>query len=597
MARRKNARQASKGGQEDSYGLNEVDDFAKKREKVMLDKAGLTEYPESGDSDGLMSDENEEGVMNVDDESSEGDQDEEPEEDDEPLDGEKAYRQVFGRKLDLGDARDAEDGGETMLDNESAWGSTKNEYYGADDLDDEEAAKEIEREALRQQKKHLEDLDMNDYLDEEVEEDWAKSAKDFSLGQFQEATNQPQTQVRARDILKMSADGKEKLLKVWCPEFFPLSKELAHLAPQLDELKAQQNSSETTSIKITALSSYLGAISSYFTILLHEIQTNDDFKSMKEHPIMESILLCKEVWRQAQELPEEVPVEEEQDSEGIASDVENMEDDLLEDENAQESDAESAGAVGSDHEPEYHSDDLDIDISRPRVNQSASNKVPSAEIDDYVESEVADVDAQEKKARKKTLRFYTSKIDQQATKKGDKFKGDDDIPYKERLYERQQRLLEEARKRGQSGPDGTELNAQDYDSEDEKVAKNVNTGSSTDYYNEIQQSGLNKKQARKQAHKDAVLASREGKLAELAGEVGENGKRAISYQIMKNKGLTPRRKKENQNSRVKKRKKYDQAKKKLKSVRAVYSGGLSGVYEGEKTGIKKNLTKSVKFKN
>lgn len=597
MARRKNARQAPKGGQEDFYGLNEVDDFAKKREKVMLDKAGLTEYPESGDSDGLMSDENEEGVMNVDDESSEGDQDEEPEEDDEPLDGEKAYRQVFGRKLDLGDARDAEDGGETMLDNESAWGSTKNEYYGADDLDDEEAAKEIEREALRQQKKHLEDLDMNDYLDEEVEEDWAKSAKDFSLGQFQEATNQPQTQVRARDILKMSADGKEKLLKVWCPEFFPLSKELAHLAPQLDELKAQQNSSETTSIKITALSSYLGAISSYFTILLHEIQTNDDFKSMKEHPIMESILLCKEVWRQAQELPEEVPVEEEQDSEGIASDVENMEDDLLEDENAQESDKESAGAVGSDHEPEYHSDDLDIDISRPRVNQSASNKVPSAEIDDYVESEVADVDAQEKKARKKTLRFYTSKIDQQATKKGDKFKGDDDIPYKERLYERQQRLLEEARKRGQSVPDGTELNAQDYDSEDEKVAKNVNTGSSTDYYNEIQQSGLNKKQARKQAHKDAVLASREGKLAELAGEVGENGKRAISYQIMKNKGLTPRRKKENQNSRVKKRKKYDQAKKKLKSVRSVYSGGLSGVYEGEKTGIKKNLTKSVKFKN
>lgn len=126
----RNARQASKGGQEDSYGLNEVDDFAKKREKVMLDKAGLTEYPESGDSDGLMSDENEEGVMNVDDESSEGDQDEEPEEDDEPLDGEKAYRQVFGRKLDLGDARDAEDGGETMLDNESAWGSTKMNTMG-----------------------------------------------------------------------------------------------------------------------------------------------------------------------------------------------------------------------------------------------------------------------------------------------------------------------------------------------------------------------------------------------------------------------------------------------------------------------------------
>ena len=571
MAKRKGTKQPSKKGQSDPYGLNEVDDFAEKREKVLLENAGIRGELEDEHSDGLMSDENEEGVMDVDDDSS-AEEEEEEEEEDEQLDGEKAYRQVFGRRLDTEMPVDAEGGNDAMLDNENAWGNTKSEYYGADDLDDDETAKEIEKEALRQQKKHLEDLNMNDYLDEEVEEEWVKSANDFNVSQFQEATNQQQGQSRPRDVFTMSAEGKEKLLKTWCPEYFPLSKELAHWAPHLNELKKQQPN-EAISLKITALSAYLGTITSYFAVLLHELKTNDEFQSMKDHPVMESILTSKEVWRQAQEIPEEVAQadEEQQSEDEQASELEDMDDALL-----QDSDAASDPANASENEPttEQEEDDLDIDISKPRINKPDTGKLPSAEVDDFVESEVADVDAQEKKSRRKTLRFYTSKIDQQANKRGDKFKGDDDIPYKERLYERQQRLLEEARKRGQNKTDGTELDTRDYDSDDERVAKTINDGSSNDYYSVIQQGGAEKKQARKQAHKNAVLANREGKLAELVDVADESGKRAINYQIMKNKGLTPRRKKDNRNSRVKKRKKYDQAQKKLKSVRAVYSGCL-----------------------
>ena len=40
-------------------------------------------------------------------------------------------------------------------------------------------------------------------------------------------------------------------------------------------------------------------------------------------------------------------------------------------------------------------------------------------------------------------------------------------------------------------------------------------------------------------------------MAELQEAVGQDGKRAINYQILKNKGLTPHRKKEYRNSRVK----------------------------------------------
>jgi len=47
---------------------------------------------------------------------------------------------------------------------------------------------------------------------------------------------------------------------------------------------------------------------------------------------------------------------------------------------------------------------------------------------------------------------------------------------------------------------------------------------------------------------------------------------------------------------VKKRMKYEEKKKKLASVRAVYKGGEErGGYGGEKTGIKTGLIKSVKL--
>ena len=72
-------------------------------------------------------------------------------------------------------------------------------------------------------------------------------------------------------------------------------------------------------------------------------------------------------------------------------------------------------------------------------------------------------------------------------------------------------------------------------------------------------------------------------------------KRPASYQIKKNKGLTPSRKKEVRNPRVKRRNKYESAEKKIKSFKKVATSEAKGGYSGEKTGVKINLTKSVKF--
>ncbi|CAL9735746.1 something about silencing protein 10 [Monosporozyma servazzii] len=588
--------------EENPYGLNEVDDFAAKNERILLENSSINRQGNESEDDHIDDDEEEEVMGITDDSDSENEEDEDDE--NEELDGEKAYRQVFGRNL-RDDQKPLEDGeleAEQGIHDENAWGSTKNEYYGADDLDDDEAAKEIEKEALRQQKKHLQELNMTDYLDDEIEEEWVKSAKEFDVSEFQSSTNQKKSNISSKDVRKMDSESKKEYFKTMFPEYLPLCKEFTELTTTLNELKTIKDS-EFTKIKYMALSTYLGSIAAYLGILSHEFNNNEEFTTMKEHPVMEAILTSKEVWRQANELPNDFGVQEElegqeQVSDEEVGDVEELDNEVLEniseDKSAEEDNEQSES---EEDEEEADLDDFEEYVAQSRVEKKTTKEASEEVADDFIESEMADVDAQEKKKRKRSLRFYTAKIDQQAHKKTDRFTGDDDIPYKERLYERQQRLLEEAQKRGLHDKNGAALDDKDYDSQEEAVSNSVKGQASNDYYNQIQRGREQRKENRKVAHNTAVIAAREGKLAEAIEAVGVDGKRAINYQILKNKGLTPKRKKDNRNSRVKKRKKYEKAQKKLKSVRAVYSGGQSGAYEGEKTGIKKNLTRSVKFKN
>ena len=75
-------------------------------------------------------------------------------------------------------------------------------------------------------------------------------------------------------------------------------------------------------------------------------------------------------------------------------------------------------------------------------------------------------------------------------------------------------------------------------------------------------------------------------------------RRDAGYKIMKNKGLTRIRKKENRNSRVKNRRKYEKAVMRRKgqvqdTIREGPSDGAS--YGGEETGIRTHLKKSVRI--
>jgi len=81
-----------------------------------------------------------------------------------------------------------------------------------------------------------------------------------------------------------------------------------------------------------------------------------------------------------------------------------------------------------------------------------------------------------------------------------------------------------------------------------------------------------------------------------ADDDNNNGPRSLTRAILKNRGLTPHRSKSVRNPRVKKRQKFDKAKKVLSSQKAVYKGGIGDAnrYQGEQSGISK-VVKSVRF--
>ncbi len=76
--------------------------------------------------------------------------------------------------------------------------------------------------------------------------------------------------------------------------------------------------------------------------------------------------------------------------------------------------------------------------------------------------------------------------------------------------------------------------------------------------------------------------------------VPEGGKRNINYAIRKNKGLAKKTKKENRNSRVKLRNKYEKAKiRRTGQVMKVREQAKP--YGGEVGGIKTNVVRSTKL--
>jgi U3 small nucleolar RNA-associated protein 3 len=568
----------------------------------------------------------------------EGDEGDEDEDDDDDYASRKASKKS-GKQPDDDDEEEAEDG-------IGAWGSSRKDYYNADAIETEADALEEEEEAKKLQQKHLKAMKEADFGFDET--DWLqpKEAPEESKKGEDGVVTEVLPQLEITD--DMGPEERLKILKSRYPEFEPLAKDLVDLEPIFKDLQqAAQAAEEAITdfseptpvpvVKFRALAAYLGSISMYFALLTSPSQ-NGDGKALamppaelREHPVMQSLVECKKLWDTVKDL--RVPdVSEVAEVDGTDEEMEDVEQALpvatiqkpkkrtkevkppkekkTKAQRAAEAAAAEAEARRAEKLRQTEAELADLSQLVTKKSKASAAKVSKKDQDndgsDFGDEQALTAqEAEEKAKRKRSLRFYTSQIAQKANKRdaaGRDAGGDLDLPYRERLRDRQARLNAEAEKRGRKQADAAEQLGGDSDEEDHQLAAEVRghgagSGADEDEYYDMVAARSKQKKAEKQARAEAFAeAAREGGHVEVQAEIGPDGKRAITYQIEKNRGLAPKRKKDVRNPRVKKRKKFEEKQKKLGSFRQVFKGGEGrGGYGGELTGIKKNLVKSVKL--
>jgi U3 small nucleolar RNA-associated protein 3 len=497
-------------------------------------------------------------------------------------------------------------------EDERIWGTSRRDYYNADPISTEADALEEEAEARRLQQKQLQKMTEADFGFDENE--WATEAK--PEGPRRAVVEKlPALQIPE----DASKEDKMKILRARYPEFEPLAEELVALYPTLQELKVEVNTADVRlkptldALKLRALSAYLASISMYIAILT---SSKDGMAlppvELREHPVMDSLLRCRQLWESVQELDDDLIEEEEIVEPPPVGQPKKMKDAVIKPRTKTQKSSKPSKQpkVISPDPSDSELDDyqpLPVKASNKPKNKrtdlndliSAAAQTTSDDISDFGDEDPLTTEqAAEKARKKKSLRFYTSQIAQKAGKRNAASRaagGDDDVPYKERVKDRQARLEREAERSRQQAAMDVDDNDDGDDLDDTELVKQIND-QSNDYYDTVVLNSKSKKAAKAaRAQAFADTAAQNGQVYEQE-EVGPDGKRKITYAIAKNKGLTPKRKKDVRNPRVKKKKKYEEKMKKLGSMRPVYKGGEGrGGYGGELTGIKTNVVKSTKL--
>ncbi|KUI64555.1 Something about silencing protein 10 [Cytospora mali] len=618
--KRKSSRPSGPSGPKDvdaadaRLAIRTYEDIADDQEQYFLDKDKIM-LEDEPQSKRLRTDDRIEQFMEASDEEilqDEDDSDEDEEDDYQEL--QKAVKTQLKKKNKAGtDDDEEEEQGAGEEGDDGWWGASKKEYYSADAIETEADALEEEAEAKRLQKKKLADMAEADFIFDEDE--WAAPEEETEEGA--QVVTEELKDIEVTD--DMDALERYRLLQARYPEFVPLVEEFEKLQPQLVQLQKEAENKPAKSleaVKHWILGCYVAALASYFAILTSPARNADGPRvslsptELRDHEVMETLVSCREAWQKVRDLqpPRTTSTAVDTDSaeEGISM-AEEAETPVKKAKKKLDDKGESKKKKKAEKERlakakavEESLADLSTLLTKPKKAKKVKTVAPTQDDNhsDFGEEESLDArTAADKAAKKKSLRFYTSQIVQKASRRADAGRdagGDADIPYRERLKDRTARLNAEAERRGKKdSKHGTELGG-DESSADEAVAKQVRD-EEDGYYDMIAHRTKAKKDD-KSARKEALAAASKTDRVVEVETVGEDGKRKINYQIEKNKGLAPKRKKEVRNSRVKKRKKYEERQKKLKSMKATYSGGEArGGYQGETTGIKTGLIKSVKL--
>lgn len=556
-------------------------------------------------------------------------------------------------------------------DEEGAWGKHKYNYYDADDIgedtdDDEAAAQEEEEEAMRLQKKQLETLDEDDFIDEFSTQLGVSSAKDdksfsrlvgsvddghtqidlekISFGADSSSGAFDMSEAKKQALEKLSDHEKIKVIQSESPELFSLVDDFSVLweraqndvLPLLTKASSQGVSADDHPAlafylaQYQVIMSYLNNISVYL-VMKSSTAAERGGVELCDHPVISYIVEFRRRLEMMEALQKRLApllsmFEEELNSETLEN-------------------TETATIQPSERSEVEDTTPATLKTTKPKKSKKTKksataaafldNPTTTAGVDSYAElramlkkerlaskpkklskqkrstgavwesleddggfgdqEQLAEEDADDKERAIRRLRHHAKRIVQSQSKREnrDKLSGDVDIPYKDRRNAADRLRLDD------SATEAARARAEQYgDDLDSDVGEMSNSDSTDDEYTRLEKAtrlrkdkAAAEKEERKQSHWKEMVAANEEAEAEAKGDI----KRNINYQILKNKGLQPKRTKEQRNPRVKRRMRYEQAKKKLGSTVAQVRS-LQGNYGGEATGIKANLSRSTRFK-
>ncbi|KAJ7175765.1 Sas10 C-terminal domain-containing protein [Mycena filopes] len=569
--------------------LDEEDEFHASRDKVLLEGNEL-----GGDDDG---DEDEVFGLDLDDSDDLGDEEEpEDEAEDTPATKAKSSKGKSKKSKPKSKASSDEDSEE-----DEAWGRGRSAYYSSNaaqlESDDEEGNELEEQEAKRLQAKSRDAMADNDFgLDDVVEPMTMDAPEDLP----------------AADPLPQDTKSLIRQLEKTSPETLALARDWEDTAESLTKARrkiAALESTEPDSLSLGMIHLHYQALLTYTTALAFYLHLRSSEKYtrrpdlLRTHPVLARLLTLKQSLITLEDLDFAASDSEAGSNDGSDDDMlmdaeqlwkldrmQGLDEDELEEllHDATPLPEKSAEARPKKKRKTSSSTTLPVfDLVEPEFAAStASQRRPDSSVDAYGEAtSLQHADAVDKSARRKTLRFHTSKIESASARRqgarNNAVGGDDDIPYREN---RNQKLSDKvvAKGRGQGG--------QDLD-ESEPQPKIPDAEDADGYYELVKRKSKEKKEHKKAEYEAAQEAARPD-----LDVPGADGPRSLTRTILANRGLTPHRPKSVRNPRVKKREKFRKANMKISSQKAVFKGGLAetGRYDGEKSGISK-VVKSVRL--
>ncbi|KAL2919727.1 something about silencing protein 10 [Polyrhizophydium stewartii] len=637
---------------------NSEDEFYKQRGNVALGDLGGSSRRQDSDS--------EQEVFALDGVDSDDDDDDSEEDEDEAL-LERLRSYGVRPKSEVQDDEDDDDDADAAAarakaaDLSGGWGKSRRAYYDADDVSEEEDAKEEEKEALRLQKEQLGGLAEDDFLEDSFENLLKKKRGADSAGSgtgaaaaaaaaasldLDDAATAEQIKP---DLSRMSDPEKLKLVRTSHPDVVSMLKEFSATLAELRDEPVDVIPEDPNAVAQLARYLYLTNIAFYFALA-----ANSDIQTRKSHPVVEQMAQLQELVSATsagleagiaalnsddndddEEMDDEDEEQDEQDEEG-GSDVGDDSEEAQDDEDIQmlaapskksksASKKETKRKAGSLARAAPDADDFGIpvesynDVVVPKSGSKRKRSEAAADNDFGEGTTITEADLADKAKRTKSLKFLVNQIGQSVANLGTRRKktnpgGDDDIPIRDARASQkaaQDKALRDQQK-GRGEYDDEESFGEDDDDDDAafgNFGRKKDAGGDgsdgedghgqddADEDGEMLYEQMAAQQKKRRSAREARIEMARAEM-EFDGDeaLPEDAKRQATWKILTNKGLTPHRKKENRNPRVKKRMKYEAAKKKLSSVRRVaVDKSKLGSYAGERTGINVNRSSSVKF--